>query len=122
MIAALGIAVIAFASTNIDGMLVLVGFLADPTYHTRTVVLGEYLGIGALVSASLACTLLAVAIPGEYVGLLGFAPMIIGLAKLWIARRQQSDDMAPRRADHANSSKVLAVAAVTIANGGDNLG
>ena len=122
MLAALSIAVVAFVSTNIDGMLVLVGFLADPTYRTRTVVLGEYLGIGALVSVSLACALLVVAMPGEYVGLLGIAPIVIGLAKLRAAWQEQRDGAAPQRGGRAGRSKVLAVAGVTIANGGDNLG
>jgi cadmium resistance protein CadD (predicted permease) len=38
-----------FAATDIDDLFVLVGFFADPKFRAGNVVIGQYLGIGALV-------------------------------------------------------------------------
>jgi cadmium resistance protein CadD (predicted permease) len=50
------VSVAAFASTNIDDIFVLLGFFSAPAFRTRHVVLGQYLGIGALVAVSLVCS------------------------------------------------------------------
>jgi cadmium resistance protein CadD (predicted permease) len=121
LIASLGLAAGAFASTNIDDIFVLVGFLSDATYRPWGVVLGQYLGIGVLVAASVVCALVAMAIPGQYIGLLGFAPIAIGLARLWAGWRGDNGKIGEPAAQ-TGKSKVLGVAVVTVANGADNLG
>jgi cadmium resistance protein CadD (predicted permease) len=60
-------------------------------------------------------------VPPAYIGLLGLLPIAIGVKKLWEARRGTADGEEgghPAPGAHA----ILAVAAVTAANGGDNLG
>jgi cadmium resistance protein CadD (predicted permease) len=59
VLATLAVSVVAFASTNVDDVSVLLGFFADPAFRARHVVLGQYLGIGALVAVSLVCSLIA---------------------------------------------------------------
>lgn len=55
--------------------------------------------------------------------MLGFAPLEIGIAKLWKLWRPNSMERTPSgHAPSARHGKIAAVAAVTIANGGDNLG
>ena len=49
------------------------GFFADPAFRPRQIVLGQYLGIAALVAASLAALL----VPRAYVGLTGLLPLAI---------------------------------------------
>jgi cadmium resistance protein CadD (predicted permease) len=115
-VAALGI--IAFAATNADDLFILTAFFADPSARARDVVLGQYLGIGALTLASMACALAALAIPAEWVGLLGLLPLAIGIKKLRDGRRRREEDAPPPR---PASTAALSVAAVTVANGGDNL-
>ncbi|WP_437282905.1 cadmium resistance transporter [Sorangium sp. So ce375] len=130
----LGMSVIVFVSTNIDDLLLLSAFFADPGFTPAQVVAGQFLGIAALVSASVACALLAVRVPDGWIGLLGLAPLALGLRGLWAlwrgsgAREADEEDGADA-ADRAREPrggasrfKALAVAGVTLANGGDNLG
>jgi cadmium resistance protein CadD (predicted permease) len=113
--ALVGVAVVLFVATNIDDLLVLVAFFADPAYRARQVVVGQFLGMAALIAASVAGSLLAFVAPGEYIGLLGVVPFGLGVAKL--LSRDDDDEGTAR-----GGSRVLAVALVTIANGGDNVG
>ncbi|KYF86898.1 cadmium resistance transporter [Sorangium cellulosum] len=120
---ALGVSVVVFVSTNIDDILLLSAFFADPGFTARQVVAGQFLGMAALVLASVACALLAVRVPDGWIGLLGLAPLALGLRGLWALRRgpeAADDDEEPPGG--AAGFKALAVASVTIANGGDNLG
>lgn len=116
----LGLAVVVFASTNIDDVFVLLGFLADPKFKLRQVIIGQYLGIAALFAASVIASLVSLALPPQYVGLLGLLPILIGLKKLYELSRPEADDgdVTPPSA----GGNILAVAAVTVANGGDNIG
>jgi cadmium resistance protein CadD (predicted permease) len=119
----LGIAVVLFASTNVDDIFVLLGFFADPKFRPRQVVIGQYLGIAALYAASVLASLISLVIPAAYIGLLGLAPIFLGLKKLWMLQEGSGADDAPE--DHekvsAGHGNIVAVAAVTIANGGDNI-
>ena len=121
MLAAIAVSVVAFASTNVDDIFVLLGFFADPAFRARHVVLGQYLGIGTLVAVSLVCSLIALVIPPAYIGLLGLLPIGIGAKKLWEAWRGEEDG-GEERHSAPGAHKILAVATVTIANGGDNIG
>ncbi|WP_437517883.1 cadmium resistance transporter [Sorangium sp. So ce1099] len=126
---ALGVSAVVFISTNIDDILLLTAFFSDPDFTPRQVVAGQFLGIAALVLASVACALLAVRVPEGWIGLLGLAPLALGLRGLWALWRGQEagdtedaedDDDRPR--GRAARFRALAVATVTVANGGDNLG
>jgi cadmium resistance protein CadD (predicted permease) len=119
-LASVGLAVATFASTNIDDIFVLVAFFSTPGYRSSSVALGQYLGIGTLVGVSLVCALAAVAIPAQYLGMLGLAPIAIGARKLWTGWRDRTVwKPDPAR---AGGRKLLTVAGVTVANGGDSLG
>src|SRR5258708_30523029 len=83
LLALIGMAIVLFASTNIDDVFVLVGFFADKRFRTRDTVLGQYVGITALFSASVAASLLSLMIPRAYIGLLGMIPILIGGKKLF---------------------------------------
>jgi len=85
--AALGVAVVVFASTNVDDVFVLAAFFADPRLRVRAIVLGQFLGIGALVAASAAAACAWLAMPDGYPALLGVVPLALGLQKLWGLRR-----------------------------------
>ena len=45
--ALIGLAVVAFTSTNIDDAFVLVGFFADKSFRTHEVIIGQYTGMSA---------------------------------------------------------------------------
>ena len=116
LIADLGLAVAVFTSTNIDDIFVLIAFFSDRKMRPSQVVTGQFLGIASLVGISLVASLISLVLPKQYIGLLGLAPIAIGLNRLLALRRKHKDDAGPAAAS------VFAVAAVTIANGGDNIG
>lgn len=130
LLGVLGVAVVVFASTNVDDVFLLAAFFADRHLRARSVVLGQFLGIGALVAASAAAAWASLAVPEGYPAMLGAIPLALGLRKLWGLRRAggeaDPDDSdlrgAEERAERRTHSQVLAVAGVTVANGGDNLG
>lgn len=123
-LSALGVAVVVFVSTNVDDLLLLSAFFSDPSFEPRHVVAGQFLGIGALVAASATCALFALVVPEGFIGLLGILPLGLGLRGLWALSRGQEDAAASETEPRPGilRSKVLAVAGVTVANGGDNLG
>jgi cadmium resistance protein CadD (predicted permease) len=122
----LALAVGVFAATNIDDVFLLAVFFADPKLRRRAVVVGQFAGIGLLTGVSVGSALLAINIPSEWTALLGLVPLSLGLMKLWGFRSGQDDADAAtsqeRFAQERTQSQVLAVSAVTVANGGDNLG
>ncbi|KMO37740.1 hypothetical protein VQ03_18800 [Methylobacterium tarhaniae] len=113
------LAITLFASTNLDDLFVLVGFFSDPRYRLRQVAIGQYLGLSALVLASLAGSLLSLVVAPVWFGLLGLLPIVLGTRRLLALRSDDGDEAA---SEPASLGKVLAVAGVTIANGGDNIG
>jgi len=111
-----------FAGTSVEDLVVLTTLFLS--WHTlgrprpAQVVLGWYLGIATLVGVSAAAALGLVLVPGHWVGLLGLAPLSIGVYKLIKTIR------AVRRAVRVRpvmASGVLAVAGLAISNGGDNI-
>jgi cadmium resistance protein CadD (predicted permease) len=121
----LGIAVVLFAGTNVDDLFVLLGFFSDPGFRARQVVIGQYVGIMVLYGASVLASLLSLVVPPAYLGLLGLAPVFIGVSKLYSLWRGTDTD-GDGRPDHGKDSartgrNILTVATATIANGGDNI-
>ena len=104
----------AFVSTNIDDLFLLVGFFSDRSFSRRDIFAGQMLGMAAIVAISLAAAAAALAISPANVGLIGFAPIIIGIGKL-LRFRQTKEEQQPAAVG------ILQVATVTIVNGGDNI-
>ena len=116
-------AIAVFASTNIDDILLLSAFFADPKLRARTIVFGQFLGIGALTLVSAGAALAALAVPDGWTALLGVAPLALGVWKLVALRKPDAEGAHDEaEANKRTGSQLFAVAAVTIANGGDNLG
>ncbi|MET7951399.1 cadmium resistance transporter [Micromonospora sp. NPDC005324] len=111
-----GAAAVVFAATDIDDIVILTLFFvaARTTGQPRTwkIVAGQYLGIGALASASAVIAGGLVVVPDPWTGLLGLLPIALGVRAL----RSSGDDEAP-----AIVTGALGVAGVTIANGADNV-
>lgn len=116
------LAVIVFATTNVDDLVLLAAFFADARARPRAIVLGQLVGMGILVGASAAATFGTMALPAPWVALTGAVPLVMGLRKLLKLRSRPAVDDAVPTSTMRDSSQVFAVAVVTIANGGDNLG
>jgi cadmium resistance protein CadD (predicted permease) len=104
----------AFVSTNIEDLFLLVGFFSDRSFSRVHIFAGQILGMAAIVAISLAAAWAALAISPGRVGLLGLAPIVIGVGKL--LRRGKSDEEG-----QPTAAGILQVAAVTVVNGGDNI-
>jgi cadmium resistance protein CadD (predicted permease) len=104
----------AFISTNIDDLFLLVGFFSDRSFPRGHVFAGQILGMAAIVAISLATASAALAISPAHIGLLGVAPIVIGIGKL--LRLGKADEE-----EQPAAVGVLQVATITIVNGGDNI-
>jgi cadmium resistance protein CadD (predicted permease) len=104
----------AFISTNIDDLFLLVGFFSDRSFPRAHVFAGQILGMAAIVAISLATASAALAISPAHIGLLGVAPIVIGIGKL--LRLGMADEE-----EQPAAVGVLQVATITIVNGGDNI-
>jgi cadmium resistance protein CadD (predicted permease) len=111
----IAIAAVMFAATNADDLVLLTIFFAQPGCAPRQVVMGQLAGIGALAAISYTASMLALAVPHGWIPWLGILPLIIGVR--WLYRANADDEKAPPAA-----TAWWAVAGVTMANGGDNLG
>jgi cadmium resistance protein CadD (predicted permease) len=131
-IVTVGAGIVLFTVTNVDDILLLAAFFADPHLSSRAIVVGQYVGIFALVAISTVAALAAIVVPPAWMALLGIVPLFLGVRKLWQLCRADDEDEEEGQAEavrheervleRRTRSQALAVAAVTIANGGDNLG
>ncbi|RPJ46622.1 MAG: cadmium resistance transporter [Betaproteobacteria bacterium] len=129
---AIGIAFVVYVSTNIDDLLILAVFFADLRMRAGAVIVGRFIGLAVLVLASAAAALLALAVPEGWIALLGCVPLFLGLRLLpaLLDRRGDGDNGGEEPGTAAAQgtlqrgfiAQALAVAGVTLANGGDNLG
>jgi cadmium resistance protein CadD (predicted permease) len=119
---ALGLAVVLFVSTNVDDIFILLALFSNPGFRSSEVVAGQLIGMASLIALSLVGALLALVISPTYLGLLGLAPVALGVLQL--LRKDDHDDATTAAVPAASSGwlRVLAVWLLTLANGGDNLG
>ncbi len=127
-------AVTSFVATNLDDILILMIFFSQKSdrFRPRHIVFGQYLGFIVLVLASLVGFLGGTIIPKNVIGLLGIVPIFIGVKQLFDAGKEEEEVQTISSVAKTGfiysffasfiNPKVLNVAAVTIANGGDNIG
>jgi cadmium resistance protein CadD (predicted permease) len=120
-----------FAVTNIDDILILALFFGQGAGHRGAgarVVLGQYLGFAAILVASVIGALGAGLLPRSTIPYLGLLPLLLGIRAAWRAWRERhcagADDPEAQgpAATRGGGPATLTVAAVTLANGGDNIG
>lgn len=113
-----------FIVTNIDDIIVLSLFFARGAGQrgtTARITAGQYLGFAGILGAAVLVTLGAGAfLPPDVIPYFGLIPLALGLRAAWEAWRDNDDHDDSRVAGKAVG--VWAVAAVTFANGGDNIG
>ncbi|PRY39507.1 cadmium resistance transporter [Umezawaea tangerina] len=119
-----GQAVGLFAVTNVDDILVLALFFAQGAGHARTtrnILLGQYLGFAAILVVAVAAAFGATFLPEWAVPYLGLLPLALGIRSAVRAWRHR-DETEEERTAGQTAPQTLEVAAVTFANGGDNIG
>jgi cadmium resistance transport/sequestration family protein len=115
-------AVLAFASTNIDDIFILMLFFASKRYQTSTVIIGQFLGIGALIAISFIGSFANLLLDRSYIGLLGLFPVFLGIKALIDSIKGKKTAAGSINERATGKGAAWSVAAVTVANGGDNIG
>ncbi|GAA2079835.1 cadmium resistance transporter [Actinomadura alba] len=114
-----------FAVTNIDDILILSLFFAQGAGHRGSAVritAGQYLGFAGILAVAVPAAYGATFLPEPAVPYLGLLPLALGLKAAWQAwKTRRSGDDDPDRT-RRSGPRLLEVAAVTFANGGDNIG
>lgn len=131
--------VAAFAATNLDDLFLLMLYFSranNVPQRERSIIFGQYLGFSVLVFISVLGYLGSLLIPRHYVGLLGILPILLGIRELLALRQADEPDEQQVEADAAKAApphtvrlkllnwlnpQVSSIAAVTVANGSDNL-
>jgi cadmium resistance transport/sequestration family protein len=124
--------VTSFVATNIDDLMVLMLFFSrlNPNFRPRHLILGQYLGFTLILLASSLGLLFGLLVSKQWIGLLGFVPLSIGIKQLFSVENDQEiqevtlDFTSPKRRSLLTRipSQTYHVAAVAVANGGDNMG
>jgi cadmium resistance protein CadD (predicted permease) len=132
--------IIAFTVTNIDDMMILLLLFSqiDSNFRKRHIFIGQYLGFFAIIILSLPGFFGGLFIQREWLGLLGIIPIAIGMKQLinQQAEGTESTEVQTVNPDfprllHPNPvfsfflsilhPNTYQVAAITIANSGDNI-
>lgn len=133
MVELIGQAVVMFAVTNVDDVVLLALFFGrarGDRAAERRVVFGQYAGFGAILAVSALAAVGLSFLPESVLAYLGLVPVAIGVKEgigSWRERRGadregegEGEGPSVRRALPAMSA--TKVAGVTLANGGDNIG
>ncbi|MGI0487828.1 cadmium resistance transporter [Pantanalinema rosaneae CENA516] len=135
-VSALITGITSFVATNIDDIVILMVFFAQVNDRLRPqhIIVGKYLGFILLLLACLPGFLGGLFLPKAWIGLLGFLPIVIGIKHWWEWQQEAPGVQTVSEELMANSEatmvglaallhpKIYHVAAVTFANGGDNIG
>lgn len=127
-----------FVATNIDDIIILTIFFmqVNPTFRRRHIIIGQYLGFTALIIASLPGFFGGLIVPKAWIGILGLVPIAIGISQLINREKEENEvqvvsgEFNSLKANNSMMSTLASflspqtykVAAVTFANGGDNIG
>lgn len=104
-------AIISFIATNIDDILMLT-LLFSLARRKSSVFIGQYIGMLVLLLISVIGAYGASALLEEYIWLLGFVPIALGVKAAFC-----KDDEEERY-----SASILGIAGITVSNGADNIG
>jgi cadmium resistance protein CadD (predicted permease) len=126
------VAIIAFASTNVDDLLLLSSLFIDADLHAAAVVIGQFVGMSLLVLISVLATYYMLSVPSSWIGLIGIVPLGLGIFRLakifkWGAPKPRPGvkKVTFVGKEQWNApwirSQVAFAAVLTLANGGDNL-
>jgi len=130
LLTAISTGMTAFTATNLDDILILLLFFSqvNAVFRRRHIVFGQFLGFSTLVLASLPGFFGSLIFPPDWIGMLGLLPIAIGLSRWLNPETDDSEVEAELELSEKSffssfvSPQTYSVAAVTVANGGDNIG
>jgi cadmium resistance protein CadD (predicted permease) len=116
----IGVASVAFLSTNADNLALLFAFLADQSFTARNVILGYALGMLGILGLSCVVAWLADFFPHQYVGFLGVVPIFLGIKHLYHNFVGRGSEPGPASVV-SKRSQVITVALADVAHGPDTI-
>jgi cadmium resistance protein CadD (predicted permease) len=111
--------------TGQRGCLLHSGFFAQGAGHCGSVariVIGQYLGFAAILVAAVAAAFGATFLPESVIPYLGLLPLALGIKTAWQTWKNRDSAEDDSTQIGPGGPTILGVAAVTFANGGDNIG
>jgi cadmium resistance transport/sequestration family protein len=123
-------AITAFFATNIDDIVILLLFFSqlNTVFNYRHIVIGQYVGFILIIITSLVGFFSSLIVPQQWIGLLGILPIAIGLSNLLNPETNSSEEIGTDVELNKNSlvssfmsPQTYSIAAVTLANGSDNI-
>ncbi|MEH2303786.1 cadmium resistance transporter [Nostoc sp.] len=130
LVTAITTGAIAFIATNIDDIVILLLFFSqiNTSLRPRHIVAGQFLGFTVLLILSLPGLFGGLVLSKNWIGLLGLLPMSIGISSLVNWEEDSSKEVAATTEEAEASTitsffspQAYSVAAVTLANGSDNI-
>lgn len=115
MLASVLTSIIAYISTNIDDIFVIMILLAQAREgEKRQLVAGHFLGVGIVTAISMLGAFGLQNLPLKYVGILGLVPIFLGI-RAW---KKAGEDEAVE----AKNVGLPSMTMITLGNGADNIG
>lgn len=127
-----------FVATNVDDIIILTIFFSqvNATFRRRHIIIGQYLGFTVIIIASLPGFFGGLIVPKAWIGILGLLPIAIGVSQLINREKKDNEvqvvsgELNHLKVDNSVISSLMSVlspqtykvAAITLANGGDNIG
>ncbi|MDZ7958008.1 MAG: cadmium resistance transporter [Aulosira sp. DedQUE10] len=130
LITAIPTGITAFTATNLDDLVILSLWFSqiNNNFRWRHIVIGQFLGFSILVIASLTGFVGGMILPKQLIGLLGLVPIAIGIST-WLKHESDDSDAEDEKLQQSETSpfasflspQTYSVAAITVANGSDNI-
>ncbi|MCF2151119.1 cadmium resistance transporter [Desmonostoc muscorum LEGE 12446] len=129
-VTAISTGAITFIATNIDDIVILLLFFSqiNSTFRPRHIVTGQFLGFTVLLILSLSGLFGGLVLSKNWIGLLGLLPIAIGISSLVNREEDSLEEISPETEEYQGttisnllSPQIYSVAAVTVANGSDNI-
>ena len=118
-LALMGLAVVAYAATHFDNLILLVGVVSRQGQPFAAVAIGVLLSTGAILALCIGAALVADLAPQHWLGYLGLVPIGFGVRELYRLKRADSDSETD---SGIPAISAVGVAAVMLANSADTLG
>src|SRR6185369_12676675 len=84
--------ILAFVSTNVDDIFILILFFGNKKFKEREIIIGQFLGITALIATSLLGSLIGLVLQEAYIGLLGLIPLYLGIKGILVILKKEKQD------------------------------
>ncbi len=109
-----------FAATNVDNLVLLVGWMLSGRVPRHHIFMGYSVGMALLLAVTIGLGFSSNLMPVQYLGYLGVIPVLLGVKMLFDLWRNTNVDIDDLQAPGQKSS-IIAIASTQLANGVDTI-